>query len=171
MASIGYSTHHSVQAPAEYPRDFPIIVHTLSDNVRIDHFTITTFISPDFNIDSSLPGDCKLRWLHIPANNMLWVEGFMKKWFNGLGSLKDDAWKHKLRPGLSQIATKPLHSRHMEPSCTSAQDKDATASRQPGSVQAIDLTDTLRLSKLQDHNVQPDNPVTNPLITLYVSWV
>jgi hypothetical protein len=50
--------------------DCPIIVHTLvSAGVHINRYAIRDFLN------TPLPhSDLKLRWLHVPVNNMDWVD-------------------------------------------------------------------------------------------------
>ena len=59
-----------INAP-EYPRDFPIIVHTLVDRlVHIDLYPVNNFDRAKLPYSESH----SLRWLHVSANNMQWVE-------------------------------------------------------------------------------------------------
>lgn len=55
----------------EYPRDFPIIIHTLVDGlVHIDVYPVNKFDRAEL----PYAGSHSLRWLHVPVNNMRWVE-------------------------------------------------------------------------------------------------
>jgi hypothetical protein len=55
----------------EYPRDFPIFVHTPVDgDVYIDLYPVNKFDRTSLPYSESH----SLRWLHVPANNMEWVE-------------------------------------------------------------------------------------------------
>jgi hypothetical protein len=44
---------------------------------------------------------------HTMANNMEWTEQYLNKEYPDSIGLEDRLWMHKLRPELSQIASKP----------------------------------------------------------------
>ncbi|KAF2681263.1 hypothetical protein K458DRAFT_372123 [Lentithecium fluviatile CBS 122367] len=89
--------------------------------------SIRKFLAPDFNpFESSEPTRSTdhtnsdpasrggFRWIHIPVNNLAWVE----RCFQKCGRTPDrDLWTKKIRPTLSRNIGIPLHARHMEPSC------------------------------------------------------
>ena len=61
----------------EYPGDCPITVHTFADDgaPSVTEYSWAVFQSPDF----SLPTDgVKMRWVHVPVNQMAWVEVRLK---------------------------------------------------------------------------------------------
>jgi hypothetical protein len=121
--------------PREYPRDFPIFVHTLKADsaVQIDEYPINSFAEIKL---PAPPAEFKLRWLHAPANSMQWVEECIRNWYPDSKGLSDECWTLKLRPALSQIIETPIHSRHMEPSCSTRDDWTRHV-RVPGTVQEI----------------------------------
>ncbi|KAM6505792.1 hypothetical protein FSOLCH5_013967 [Fusarium solani] len=71
-----------------------------------------------------LSGDDSCRWLHLPANNMAWVEALMARHFESAG--EEEKWKRNivLKPKLwsGQQHTswdKTYHARFMRPACHS----------------------------------------------------
>jgi hypothetical protein len=158
ISSIYFSLHPGTKmAPApvrshlegvinalEYPRDFPIIVHTLVNGlVHIDLYPINNLDGAELPYSESH----SLRWLHVPANNMQWVENCMKAWYPNFAGLDNKSWALKLRPALSDIIT-PLHARHMEPSCT-AIEADPIQSRNTRIPGTMDMA---------DHGLNPPSP-------------
>ncbi|KAI0538336.1 hypothetical protein GGR58DRAFT_468607 [Xylaria digitata] len=102
---------------------FEITIHSLSND---DVPSSTTLPIPQClsqGFDSNQLGTARLRWLHVPANNLQWVQGIMEKWYHNRAGLDDSFWSLKVRPAPSQVKFQPPHSRHMEPSCFVDADK------------------------------------------------
>lgn len=170
MRMEDYPAQSLVSEPAEFPEKCEIIVHTLKNNDAYDeHFTLADLTRPNSSVLPDIQKDSNLRWLHIPANNMVWVEIFMQAWFGSPESLEDKIWKLKVRPGLPHPENKPLHSRHMEPSCTMTETSDRTVSRQPGNTEAREPDDTQNLLQPQDKNSEHSNESKKPSLALYVT--
>lgn len=164
--------------PPECLATCKIFIHTLDEanGLKESYFTVADLnqsnSESEFSSQTSFrgdPKDHKLRWIHIPANNMSWVESFMEKWFHGSSNLDDKMWKFKVRPGLPHPENKPLHSRHMEPSCTIGEDSNPTASRQPGNIQAHELGVDYNSMQRQGKNTEQSKEPEKPLLALYVN--
>ncbi|KAI1868830.1 hypothetical protein JX265_006809 [Neoarthrinium moseri] len=91
-------------------------INTLANGELHSHSTpITEFLKTEVSVPSY--GNLQVTWLHVPVNDMGWVETLMKKWYPKSDGLDERFWSFKLRPAPSQIKTKPYHSQHMDPSC------------------------------------------------------
>ncbi len=56
----------------KYPDDCPITVHTFTNHNRpsIEQYSWKEFRSSGFQ----LSGEARMRWVHVPVNQMAWVE-------------------------------------------------------------------------------------------------
>ncbi|KAH8710144.1 hypothetical protein GQ44DRAFT_830452 [Phaeosphaeriaceae sp. PMI808] len=114
---------------------------------------IEKFSPNDFPLPNADPG---FRWFHLPVNNMACVEECFRKCNYQLDSR---TWNLKVRPALSKSIAIPLHSRHMEPSCSEGNHVTANAS----GPHTADSEDTdLEL---------PTEDTQLPLLTLYLPYM
>jgi hypothetical protein len=102
---------------------------------RINHHpdtTLRTFLSDQFNLPRVSGKD--FRWVHVPMNNMHWVEVCLTTTFGLSMEVEDQSdgpqqcvrkcnravllqpshWTMSVRPALSGTMKIPLHARHME---------------------------------------------------------
>ncbi|PON25198.1 hypothetical protein TGAM01_v205884 [Trichoderma gamsii] len=97
----------SDSAELAFLKDCKVSLHTThkKDVADGDSFTTADLNEPNFNIfgiDKAVENDnevktynddqtdfnpSKLRWFHIPANNMAWIDIFMGRWFQTAGGL------------------------------------------------------------------------------------
>ncbi|RYO95467.1 hypothetical protein DL762_000029 [Monosporascus cannonballus] len=101
MATTVDEQWHFPQGPREYPRDYPITVHTFTtDRVSIDHFPMGEFLKTEFKLANA---DFKFRWFHLPVNNMAWVELPYMNWdsYGDFCSLRRVYTDQRVTPGSS----------------------------------------------------------------------
>ncbi|KAH8802516.1 hypothetical protein F5884DRAFT_473742 [Xylogone sp. PMI_703] len=156
----------SFPEPREYPRDYPITVHTFTSGVpSVEHYSMNKFLDGKVKLPDA---DFTFRWFHVPANNMEWVEKCVAKCAPQLSRLDERAWKLKLRPALPGIIP-PRHSRQMEPSCIANEDLALNVNT-PATAAEPDTSTSLPGPSSQG-KLPKDEGLQQPLLTLYLPYM
>lgn len=163
-----FESHLPRPGEEQYPQDFPIAVHTLSNGDQyVDLYPMQSFLREDFALPHP---EATLRWIHFPVNHMGWVEECVAKLCADFPGLAEDSWKHMLRPVLPETLKKPLHSRHMEPSC-SAGKSDAGKARLTVPLRDLPFDMQLRMPVLGDAGAEEAKGAQLPLIAVYIPYI
>ncbi|KAH9900277.1 hypothetical protein F4778DRAFT_167944 [Xylariomycetidae sp. FL2044] len=148
---------------------FKVSVHVRTETGNTTtEVPITQFLTPEYDIPQD---DAKLVWLHVPSNDMEWVEAIMEKYYHpDFSGLEDSVWRWKSRPSASHVGRQPLHSRHMEACCMAYENETSRKSNplacdQPAPVDSVPPNLHLSGPKLEEGSKK------HPLLSLYLPYM